>query len=116
MRCTSMKREGVRVRPACSSSLTLAGKSLAQMFIASVSGPSTMLMTKAPTLPMLRSVSLRVSRLGSSERELKPRTTIAGSSENRLKKLKGAALCTPSSLRLLMSAIGRGTTTADRNL
>jgi hypothetical protein len=47
---------------------------------------------------------------------LNPRTTSAGSSEKRLKKLKGAALCKPSLFIDVTKATGLGTTRADKNL
>ena len=39
-----------------------------------------------------------------------PDATIGGSADKQLKKLKGAALATPSSLTVVTNAMGRGIT------
>ncbi len=61
---------------------------------------------------MLRAVSF----IGPAGRSSMLRITMGGSSARTLKKLKGAALTTPLALRLVTSAIGRGTTRLVRSL
>ncbi len=100
--------QGRSVSPAAGISLSPGGNSAAQMFIAVTSPSSTRLTTNSPVSAMARAVSFRVP----SERRLKLKATIGGSSASTWKKLIGAALSVPALERVVTSAIGRGVTRA----
>lgn len=103
MRGGRILTEGAVSSPASASSSTSGPKSMAVTFIRSATSSDTRLTTNCPVSRMLRAVSL-----GPPARPPIPRHTTGGSSENRLKKEKGAALRRPCALSVTTQAIGRG--------
>src|ERR1017187_3890208 len=114
MRGTLTFSDGAVVKAAISTSLSSAGKSVAQMFIWLAISSVTIFTTNSPVRLMLRAVSLG-SYLG-IERLVTPMPTIGGSVHRQLYALKGAAFRRPCSSMLVMRAMGRGATRPTRSL
>ncbi|KAG1088304.1 hypothetical protein G6F40_013529 [Rhizopus arrhizus] len=96
---------GAASRPAWASSLTSAGRRSPQRCIFSAIASSVRCTTNSLSRAMLRAVSFKPP----SSKRLMLTMTMGGSSPSMLHMLKGAALTTPVSDRVVISAIGRGT-------
>ncbi len=96
---------GAASRPACASSLTSDGRRSPQRCIFSAMASSVRWTTNSLSRAMLTAVSFRPP----SSRRLMLTITMGGSSPSMLNMLNGAALTTPVSDSVVISAIGRGT-------